>query len=47
LTVDFDQLEYFAEKAFPLMCKYMKLKKLWNSQKIDRNIHKWKRNIRK
>ncbi len=28
LTVDFDQLEYFAEKAFPLMCKYMKLKKL-------------------
>ena len=28
MTVDFDQLEYFAEKAFPLVCKYMRLKKL-------------------
>jgi hypothetical protein len=28
MTVDFDQLEYFAEKAFPLVCQYMKLKRL-------------------
>ena len=28
MTVDFDQLEFFAEKAFPLVCKYMRLKKL-------------------
>ena len=24
LTVDFDQLEYFAEKAFPLFCQYFR-----------------------
>ncbi|CAB3978244.1 Hypothetical predicted protein [Paramuricea clavata] len=28
MTVNFEQLEFFAEKAFPLVCRYMRLKRL-------------------
>lgn len=36
LTVNFEQLEYFAEKAFPLFCQYFRRRRFWGGPKMNK-----------